>query len=46
MKAIIDQNNKRLTDLLIPKGDEPIYCNSVLDPNDEIFNEPLKKITK
>ncbi len=38
---IVKANNKRLTDALIPTGDEPIICNSLIDPNDEIFNQKL-----
>jgi hypothetical protein len=40
---IVKENNKRLTDALIPKGNEPIFCNSVLNPNDEIFNQKIQQ---
>lgn len=34
--------NKRLTDNLIPDKSLPIYCNSVMDYDSEIFEQPLK----
>ena len=43
-KQIVDDNNKNLTNLLIPKGTEPIIGNFIIDPNDEIFNQKIQKI--
>ena len=44
-KKIVDDNNKKLADLLIPTGDEPIFCNSFLDPNDPIYLQSLESLT-
>jgi hypothetical protein len=45
-KEIVKANNLQLAKKLIPKGDEPIYCNSVIDPNDEVFNQSFKPYEK
>jgi len=39
---IVKENNLVLAKKLIPKGDEPIYCNSVIDPNNEVFNQKIQ----
>jgi len=44
MKDIIDNNNKSLLKGLIPQRDLPIYGNSTIDPNDEVFKQPLNKV--
>ena len=44
-KQIVNDNNKKLADLLIPTGDEPIFCNSFLDPNDEVYLQSLESLT-
>lgn len=36
-------HNAKLISNLIPKGDEPIYARSWIDPNCEDFNQPLNK---
>lgn len=45
-QEIIDSNNKGLLHNLIPSKDLPIYCNSVTDPNAEVFDEPIKPMDK
>jgi hypothetical protein len=40
---LIAQNNKELAKKLVPFKSLPIYCNSVIDPRAEVFNQPLKK---
>jgi len=40
-KKIIDKNNEELLKKLIPEKSEPIFCNSVLLP-DEIYNLSFK----
>jgi hypothetical protein len=45
MNEIIKANNERLMDALIPKGDEPIFCNSFLDPNDPVYLQNLESLT-
>jgi hypothetical protein len=42
---IVKANNKRLTDALIPTDKEPIFCNSFLDPNDEVYLQSLESLT-
>jgi len=42
MKDIINNNNKSLLNGLIP--DLPLYGSSIIDPNDEVFNQPLNKV--
>lgn len=45
-KQIIDEYNEKLFAKLFPKENEPIFCNSVLDPNDEIYNLSFAEIAK
>ena len=45
-KKIVDQYNEQLFKKLFPDKNEPIYCNSVTDPNDEFFNLSFKEIAK
>jgi len=45
-KKIIDDYNEKLFSKLFPDKNEPIFCNSVLNPNDEIFNMSFKEIAK
>lgn len=41
---IIAQNNKKLLDEIMSKEEGIIYCNSVIDPNDPIFECQLSDI--
>jgi len=43
-KKIIDANNRELEKKLIPNKNLPIFGNSFLDPNDEIFCESFEQI--
>ena len=45
-KKIIDDYNEKLFAKLFPDKKEPIYCNSVTDPNDEFFNLSFEEIAK
>lgn len=45
-KQIIDEYNEQLFAKLFPDKKEPIYCNSVTDPNDEFFNLSFEEIAK
>ena len=45
-KKIIDQYNEQLFKKLFPDKNEPIYCNSVTDPNDEFYNLSFEEIAK
>ena len=45
-KKIIDQYNEKLFAKLFPDKNEPIYGNSVTDPNDEFFNLSFEEIAK
>ena len=40
---IINAFNVALKLQLIPKGSEPIYCNSVTNVNSNVFQNPIKK---
>ncbi len=42
-KEIFRKHNQNLMLGLIPKGNEPIYCNRVLDDS-EAFNNPIKDL--
>ena len=42
---IVQENNMELSKKLIPNGDEPIFCNSFLDPNDEVYQQSLESLT-
>jgi len=45
-KKLFDKNNEELLKKMIPEKSEPIFCNSVLNPNDEIYNLSFKEIAK
>jgi len=45
-KNQIDEYNQKLFAKLFPDKTDPIFCNSVLNPNDEIFNMIFKEIAK
>lgn len=45
-KQIIDEYNEKLFAKLFPDKNEPIYCNSVTDPNDEFYNLSFEEIAK
>ena len=45
-KQIIDEYNEQLFKKLFPDKNEPIYCNSVTDPNDEFYNLSFEEIAK
>jgi hypothetical protein len=45
-ESIIKQYNKELFSKLFPDNKEPILCNSVLNPNDEIYNLSFAEIAK
>lgn len=34
---LFTENNKKLLDIIMSKEEGVIYCNSVIDPNDPIF---------
>ena len=45
-KKIIDDYNEKLFEKLFPKGDEPIFCNSITNPNDPIYQKSFAEIAK
>ena len=38
---IVKANNRKLLNKLIPKGNEPIFGNSLTNPKDKVFDLPL-----
>lgn len=44
MSHLFTQNNKKLLDEIMSKEEGIIYCNSVIDPKDEIFECRLSDI--
>lgn len=43
-KKIVAKNNKKLLSKLIPDKSLPVFCNSLINPNDEVFNKPLNHL--
>jgi len=41
-KQVFDRHNKFLLQQLIPKPGEPIEGNSITDPEDKNFHQPIK----
>jgi len=39
---IFTANNNKLTNKLIPSRDLPIYAKSLTNPENEVFNQPIK----
>lgn len=40
---LVVKNNEELLRRLLPENELPIYCNSVIDPRAEVFNQPYYK---
>lgn len=45
-KQIVDEYNEKLFAKLFPDKNEPIFCNSVTDPNDEFYNLSFAEIAQ
>lgn len=45
MKKVIARNNKTLLEKFIPEKSEPIFCNSVIDPEDEDTNKSFEELS-
>lgn len=44
-EKIVKEHNLELKKKLIPDVNEPIFCNSFLDPNDEVYQQSLESLT-
>ena len=44
IKEIFDRHNRELKKKLLPVPEDPILGNSFIDPNAEIFNQPIKDL--
>lgn len=45
-KKIMEEYNQELLKKLFPDKNDPIFCNSVTDPNDEFYNLSFQEIAK